>query len=524
MSAQPRGERLRSAAWTAGWVALTAAPYLAARLAAPEGWRYLWLLPPMAVDSQAYLAWARQAFLGSILLKFKFTPIPHAPFLIQPFFFLVGKVASWGGWELGVVQLAFKSLGVVLFWAAFRRLARRLGLRGGALWSAAVLTGFGGGLGGALMILLGVATIKRHMPIDIWLVDSNTLWSLTWNALFPYSLALILFFIEALDRASSGEKGGWAWRGGSALGLLLLVHPYAAPLLVLLTTATIAWRRKPRALWGLLLPAAPAAAYVAWLSLTNPLVVRHGELGRMATPSWPAILLGWAPLLALGLGGLAAGGRAFARRHALLLLWAAGALLLCRLPVWFQRKLLFGAQIPLGLLAGAGAAAISALPHGGRRQAAGLVVVALALGLPSWAYIGYNTWLSLSAYESGQYYAPQTVMEALEFLSREGSPDQVVLSTPDAGGLVATVAGKTAVWGHWAQSVDFDENQRWFDGLLAPGEPRAKARLLWERADYVFADGALKRDIDEGGLGWLKGEARLLYANRDASVYGRPQR
>ena len=65
----------------------------------------------------------------------------------------------------------------------------------------------------------------------------------------------------------------------------------------------------------------------------------------MMTPSWPAILLGLAPPLALALWGLAVGGKDFARRHALLLLWAAGALLLCRLPVWFQRKMLFGVQI-----------------------------------------------------------------------------------------------------------------------------------------------------------------------------------
>lgn len=519
MIEQRRGERLWSAAWALGWAFLTAAPYLAARLAAPEGHRYLWLLPPIAEDSLAYLAWARQAYLGAFLLKFKFTPIHHAPFLVQPFFFLVGRAAAWGGWELGVVQLAFKSLGVVLFWAAFQRLARRLGFTGSALWSAAILTGFGAGLGGALLIVLGVKPLIRHMPIDIWFIDSNTLWSLTWNALFPYSLALILFFIEALDRASSGEEARWAWLGGVAAALLLLVHPYTAPLLAFLTLAATAWRRRPQALWGLVVPAAPVAAYVAWMSLTNPLVMHHGEMGRMLTPSWPAILLGLAPALALASWGLAVGGKTFARRHGMLLLWVAGALLLSRLPVWFQRKVLFGIQIPLSLLAGAGVVEIAERLGGGRRLAAGLVATAVALALPSWAYIGYNTRLSLSVHEGSRYYAPEPVMAALEFLSRQGTPDQVVLSSSDAGGLVAMVAGKTAVWGHWAQSVDFRENELWFERLVTPGDPRAKAGLLWGKADYVFAEGDLKREIDAGRLRWLKGEARLLYSNPDASIY-----
>ncbi|MEQ1918849.1 MAG: hypothetical protein ABL955_06585, partial [Elusimicrobiota bacterium] len=206
MSWKPR-EPFWGVAWPLGWAALTATPYLTAWLAAPEGYRYLWLLPPYASDSQAYLAWARQAYLGAFLFKLKFTSIHHAPFLVQPYFFLVGRVASLGPWELGVVQLAFKSLGVIVFWTAFRRLARQLGFEGAALWSATILAGFGAGLGGALLLLLGVATMVNHMPIDIWLIDANTAWSLTWNALFPYSLALILFFVEALDRASSGEAG-----------------------------------------------------------------------------------------------------------------------------------------------------------------------------------------------------------------------------------------------------------------------------------------------------------------------------
>ncbi len=234
MSLKPK-EPFWGVAWPLGWALLTTIPYLAARLAQPEGYRYLWLLPPYAADSQAYLAWARQAYLGAFVFKLKFTSIHHAPFLVQPFFFMVGKIAAWGGWELGVVQLAFKSFGVVLFWTAFRRLAKRLGFSGIALWSATVLAGFGAGLGGTLLRLLGLPTIIDHMPIDLWFIDSNTWWSLTWNALFPYSLALILFFAEALDRASAREAGPWAWLGGLALALLLLVHPYVAPLLALLT-------------------------------------------------------------------------------------------------------------------------------------------------------------------------------------------------------------------------------------------------------------------------------------------------
>ncbi len=245
-------------------------------------------------------------------------------------------------------------------------------------------------------------------------------------------------------------------------------------------------------------------------------------MGRMQTPSWPAVLLGLAPALALGAWGLILGGRDFVRRHALLLCWAAGALLLCRLPFWFQRKFLFGVQLPLSLLAGASVAAIAERDRGGWKTAAGLVATALALSVPTWSYIASNTRLSLTMHENGRYYASRPLLEALEFLARRGSPDDVVLSTPDTSGLVAIVAGKAAVWGHWAQSVDSRETELWFERLRAPGDTAAKARLLWEKADYVVADGRLKREIDGGRLSWLKASAARIYSNPDVDLYARP--
>ncbi|UPT74402.1 MAG: hypothetical protein M0D55_01240 [Elusimicrobiota bacterium] len=521
-------ERARTAvwkfAWPLGWALLTAAPYFAAKLAAPEGWRYLWILPPYAADSQAYFAWARQAYLGAFLFKLKFTSLHHAPFLFQPFFWAVGRAARLTGAELGAVSLVFKSAGVVLFWTAFRRLAERLGFRGSAFWSAMILAGFGAGIGGTALSLVGPDALGGHRPIDLWLIDASTWWALTWNALFPYSLALIVFFVETLDRASDGEPPRWAWLAGAALALLMLVHPYAAPLLAVLAAFAAALRRRPGVLWRIALPAAPVAAYLVWISRAHPLVARHGELGRMDSPSWTAVLLGLAPALALAAWGLMLGKREFLRRHALLFAWAAAALLMCRLPAWFQRKFLFGVQLPLSLLAGAAVAAIAERDRGGARTAAGLVAVALALGAPSWAFVVSNTRLSLGIRENGRYYASRDLLEALEDLARRGSPDEAVLSTRETAGLVAMTTGKAAVWGHWAQSVDAADTDRWFAALLAPGDPKEKSRRLWEKADYVVAEGDLKREIDSerGRLRWLKASARLLYSNAGASVYGRP--
>src|SRR5512135_1909724 len=47
-------------------------------------------LPPYPEDSLAYLAWERQAMSGAWLFGMKYTALPHAPFLFQPFFLVVG--------------------------------------------------------------------------------------------------------------------------------------------------------------------------------------------------------------------------------------------------------------------------------------------------------------------------------------------------------------------------------------------------------------------------------------------------
>ena len=514
------GQARLAVAWIALSAALTGGPYLAAWAAARPGWRYLWILPPYAPDSQAYMVWARQAYDGAWLFRDKLTAYPHDAFLFHPFFLALGRLAAVSGAGLGPTALALKTAGVVVFWLAFWRLARTLGFTFGQTAAATALAGACAGLGGLALLTLGVGGLHGCIPIDIWLIDANTLWAMAWNPLFPWSMALLLFYADAVDRASRDGSAAPAWAAGAALAGLLLVHPYAAPLALGLALALAALRRRAWFLAPTLACAAPVLAYLLWESSVNPLVRRHGDMGLMLTPSWAAVLLGLAPLLLLSASAPAP--RDFAKRHAVLILWAAAALALARVPVWYQRKLLFGAQLPLALLAGS-AVVERARVRGRPLVAWGLVAAALAASAPSWGYIAYNTRLSLSALDSGDYYARAQVLDALSFLGSVGSREDVVLSTPDDGTLVALFSGKTAVWGHWAQSVDYFEVDRWFGSLAKPGDPRAKARALWSRVGYVFASGGLKQQIDGGELGWLRTQSRLLYSNGEAAVYGPPQ-
>lgn len=505
--------RRLEAAWAVLLAALSAAPYVAAWLYGPAGYRYLWVLPPFWADSFAYQAWSEQAAQGAWLFQLKYTALPHEPFLFHPLFLLLGRAAAWTGWPLGPLHLAAKTVGVVLFWVAFFRLARRLGLSGPGRAAAAILAGLSSGVGGLLLRLLGRDALGRHLPVDLWLVDSNTFWSLLWNPLFPFSLAATLFFLEALDRASAEGSRAWACVTGGVGAVLISLHPYAVLLVVTLSLGVAGLRRRWDVLPRLLGLAAIPVAYLLWLSLSHPLVAIHQAMGHMDTPSWPALVLGWAPVLFLAPG---------ARRQPLLWSWVLVALLLAQLPVWFQRKALFGVHVALCLLAGASCEALSRRLSLGCYGALILAAAAVALSVPTWAQIAVGVTRLLGQVGRREYYLSESHAQALDFLRARGSPQEIVFASLPTSVLVPALTGKTALWGHWAMSADYGARARWVRQLLHPGGDGAvKARQLWKTVDYALLDGEFKLLRDEGGLEWIQRGGELLFSNEAAVIYGR---
>ena len=94
-----------------------------------------------------------------------------------------------------------KAVGVALFLFVFFRYTDYLGLSGFQSIVASILVGISSGVGG-LVMLFGLAGGLPTKPADLWLVDSNTFWSLLWNPLFPYSLAMMLLVMYWLDRGT----------------------------------------------------------------------------------------------------------------------------------------------------------------------------------------------------------------------------------------------------------------------------------------------------------------------------------
>jgi hypothetical protein len=518
--------------WTALVVAATSVPYLLHLHAAPPGSHYTWIVPPYPEDSLAYRAWSEQAVRGALLFRLKYTALPHRPFLFHPFFLLAGWIAALLSCDIGVVLWVLKGAGVALFFAAFFAYADDLRLSGLQTVIASVLVGVTSGFGGliALSGLPGPSAISA----DLWVVDANTFWSLLWNPLFPYALALMVFAVHRLDRGTREGRPPDLWWSGLATGVLALIHPYSQLVLLALAIASTVLRKRGEFLGSLgrfVLPALPSALYVTAVATLHPLASRHSNQGVMTSPAPYACLLGFGLPLLLLAGGLAIGRAPLVRRFGLPLAWFLLSVAFSYLPFWFQRKLVFGAHVPLCLLAGVSAEVILTRgvprPRSRRRvlAAAAILCAPLLAATPAWL-LGAE-FREVRENRDGAYFVDDDLMGGLKYLEGHGRPEEVVFATPWVSRLVPAYSGNTVVWGHWAMSVDHRARDDWFINLFKRGSDwsdEKRAGEFWGTGiDFVLVDARLQGWMERNPAAWrsVLAGAEQVYARGSIVIYRR---
>src|SRR5581483_11002290 len=459
--------------WTLFMVALTSAPYVMNWWSTPPGYHYLWILPPYPEDSFGYMAWARQAADGALLLKLKYTALPHAPFLFHPLFLVCGWLSALFSCDVAMVFFWMKALGVVIFLNAFYRYSDFLGLSAGESIVATILLGISSGLGGIFM-LIGITNPWARLSTDLWMPEVSTFWSLLWNPLFPFSLATMLLSIFWMDRGTRDSRPADLWRSGLACAGTALLHPYSLPLLFILTVivATVRQGRDAFAyLWRYFAAAAPFAIYVAAIPHFQPLVAQHSVTGQMKSPTPLEYVFGFGPLLVVVILGIVALRRQFLNRSWQLLVWFAAALALAYLPVWFQRKFVFGAQIPLTIV---GALVVfsafkSIRRRAGKSVATTLAIILLPVFCSTSIYILAQALREVRENRTDAYYLTDEMVNALDNLRERSRRDDVVLATISTSRLIPALCGDTAMWGHWAMSVDRQQREEQIRHILDVG-------------------------------------------------------
>lgn len=518
-----------------GWIffmaALTSLPYFWAYWATPAGFVYTWILPPYAEDSIAYMAWSRQAANGAVLFSLKYSALPHAPFLFHPVFLVCGWLAALTQAQIGVIHLAVKTAGVVLFFLAFFKVLEYFKLNRLQSYAACVLAGVSSGFGALLLDLFGGESFGRHFPMDLWLVDSNTFWSLLWNPLFPYALTLMLLSVYLMDRGTSEPNKACVWWSGVCVGLLALIHPYETAVLVPLLTAIAFFRLKQGALADLArfaAGAAPLVLYVAAMSYFHPILQQHGSISeaKMKSPSLLsyAFGLGFPGLLAMG--GLVFHRAALVKRLWPLLVWIFLSLIMSHLPFWFQNKLLFGSHIPVCIVAAASFGLF--FPKTLRNSWVQRVLAILALA-PLLCYTSVRVvrdCLEIARQnQDGAYRISEGILDGMNYLKKNSRPGEIVFASTATSLKIPSYAGNTVIWGHWAQSVGLKERTLWahrvFDVDSGLSGPERTREFYAMGIKYVFLDGGMRELYEKRPALWMTAGADKVFENSEVLIFKR---
>ncbi len=508
----------------------TSAPYLVNFFTTPADSHYTWIVPPYPEDAFGYMAWTQQAAQGHFLFQLKFTALPHSAFLFHPFFLVAGWLSWLFAGNVGLALFVLKEAGVVFFLLAFFKYTDNLGLSKFQSVLATILVGVSSGLGG-LLVWFGLADPSTNFSGDLWLVDMNTFWCLLWNPLFPYSLALMLLAVFWLDRGSRDGRKSDFWLAGAATGILALIHPYSQPLLFAFAVLVTVMRRKAAA-WIYLsryfLVAIPFVIYVGLVTTFNSLISRHDAAGEMISPSPATYALGFGLPLVFSVAGLLVEREQLLKRCWPVIVWFVLSAVLAFFPFWFQRKLIFGAHIPLCIVAAISLDLLlnrfsNSRTRGWITTAAAIIFLPLLVSTPVYLLASENR--EVRANTDGSFYISGDVMDGLHFLKTQTKPRDVVFATVETSRMVPGLAGNTVVWGHWAQSVDLAERQIWITNLFnahADWSDPARARKFWGTdIQYIFADGSLKQSLDQGRRRWqvILNESDVVFTNRSVAIY-----
>jgi hypothetical protein len=314
---------------------------------------------------------------------------------------------------------------------------------------------------------------------------------------------------------------------------MALLHPYSAPLLFTLAVFIAVAREKAKAVGYLLryfAASLPFALYPAAIARLNPILAQHSVTGAMKSPSPVDYALGFGFALLLFITGFVVLRSQLLKRHWHIALWFLLSLVLAYFPFWFQRKLIFGAQIPLCIISGIvfDVILVRWVAKPWRRWAwisAAIVLLPLSSATSWYLLVSENR--EVRANHDGSYYLSDELFEGLKVLRDRTRPDQIVFALPFTSRLIPALSGNTVVWGHWAMSIDSKERQVSLAkclGLESPLSADERASEFWGSGiQIIFADGQLKQYIDEHPSIWgvILRDATKIFENQSVVIYER---
>jgi len=513
-----------------------ALPYLLGYFITPPGTFFVGTVYNID-DYCNYLSWLRQMADGRFFLHNLFTTEPQHGLEFNLFFWLLGRGMTLTHCSpQAALQFARIGGGLALLWLIYRFyrycLPENIPARLTAFGFACLGSGFGW-----IQWRHWQDKSPPGSPVDAWQPEAYTFLSIYTSALMTVSTLLILGALYALLLGEQTGKWKYPVIAGVCGGILGNIHSYdvlhlSAAWSLFLVVCTVlkrgcgmamSWARAGIALALTL----PTTGYMVYLLKHEAVFAKRAGVPTLA-PRLPVTVLGHEhhlPLIpyvfAYGfvfllavlavwmmaregppapiLGGQIRNGISFTLAlqdwggGSLPLLfaacWAVGGLLVCYLPVAFQRKMLMGEHIPLCLLAGVGASWLTQ-KYAPRWRVPALVLFVLAT-MPSNVLFLVRDINHLQNDKSETHlipFLPNALGDVYHWLRANTPPGAAVIGPPSLCTYLPGEAGR-AVWaGHWGETPQYAQKEKEFAEAFDALTPDADrdAFLISTGAQYLF--------------------------------------
>jgi len=461
-------------------VLISSIPYVLGYLFEAQGLEFGGFLVDLD-DSYSHLAKMQQGASGGWRYRILFTSEDHTGAYINTFYVGLGRASSLLGLTvMQTYQLARLFCGLSLLAMAYIFLSRFLASTSRRLVAYALIC-LSSGLGW-LVFLSGSSLLGGVSPIDFWLMDAYTFFTVfTFPHLSAATALLLLFFALALRYFGTFELPALILGGLTLLGLSV-IHPFA-PLLVdsvlvaywaiLLLRRRRIPQREARAILIWALTPVPLIAYYYRAFASDPVFRTWSSQNILPSPPLAHLLLGYGIVFLLAMGGVAHVIRRKDERGLFLVAWVTSTGVLLYLPFTLQRRMIEGLHIPLCVLATVGlfeyllpATMNAGWLHRfanwrgyGKDGLRRLVVFSVTVAtFPSNLYLLSAATIPALQHDAALYYRHGEI-EAVDWLGKNTDPTDTVLASYEIGRLIPARSGHRVFMGHCIETVEVERKR-----------------------------------------------------------------
>jgi len=451
-------------------------PHVLGMCCAPSGATGLgtvWFINDFAQYESALNQGASSA---SWLIYDRFTAEPHAPAFMFPLYVGLGKLAALLGLRAELLERTTEVVARALLALALWRFCQAFASTALAARWAVVLALFGGGF-------QAVAAVLGHAYTGNWSYETSTFGLLFAAPHAPLAMAATLELARLSLRPNAEIAPRpvlWCAALGAAIAML---HPFHAPVVLgaALLTGAVFWRTQQGS--GSLaqavaaaLGAAPVMLYSASTFAFDPFwSATYSAQNVLPSPAPHALIVDFGPVLLLALcGGL------FLRARVApfgLLVWLLLALVAMYLPVPFQRRLGFGLQPMLAVVAANTLIWACAALTERRTVALRLATVATAASGTALVLASIAA-SSLTNAPLAVYRSTTDLDAAAAWLSERALANEVIVSDWDVMNYLAPRTPARTFGGHPVATLSASEKQLAVASMFSHTDSAALARRL----------------------------------------------